>query len=232
MRARNRKKKEEVADMKNNMLEWRNQAILWEFLAFSLRYPQKELAQALSSGEYLEAAEEIVSLFERGMSGKTLTVLESYKDKACDDVASILRVEATRLFVGAPVPLVSPYEGVWRAEDEGVQALLFVNPYSRDVEHFYRMCGVKSPEGSNEPLDHVAVELEFLQYLALIQAELIEAPQSVEIPENDWPKLHESFLEEHVQMWMPRFAERLIAETHEPFYKVVGQLLGVAVSGC
>ncbi len=61
----------------------------------------------------------------------------------------------------------SPYEGVWRAADDGVQALLFVNPHSMEVERFMRSCGLGRPEGTNEPLDHVATECELLEHLAL-----------------------------------------------------------------
>lgn len=78
-----------------------------------------------------------------------------------------LRTEATRLFVGAPEPAVSPYEGVWRAADDGVQALLFVNPHSMEVERFCRACGLGRPGGTNEPLDAAWTELELLEYLAL-----------------------------------------------------------------
>ncbi len=84
-----------------------------------------------------------------------------------DALLGALRPEATRLFVGAPAPAVSPYEGVWRAADDGVQALLFVNPHSMEVERFMRACGLGRPEGTNEPLDHVATECELLEHLAL-----------------------------------------------------------------
>ena len=53
-----------------------------------------------------------------------------------------LRTEATRLFVGAPNPVASPYEGVWRAEDDGVQPLLFVNPHSMDVDANFKVNSV------------------------------------------------------------------------------------------
>ena len=45
------------------------------------------------------------------------------------------------------------YEGVWAAEADGVQPLLFVNPRSMEVERFMRSCGLGRPEGTNEPLD-------------------------------------------------------------------------------
>ena len=59
------------------------------------------------------------------------------------------------------------HEVVVTVTDDGVQALLFVNPHSMEVERFMRGCGLGRPEGANEPLDHVATECELLEHLAL-----------------------------------------------------------------
>lgn len=169
---------------------WMLRAAACELLAFSLRYPDAELAAALASGEWADAAEEVaaalgLSLPEgfaadaRACAGKGAGLAGAVDAPTADaggcpeDSESLLhglRAEATRLFVGAPEPAVSPYEGVWRAADDGVQALLFVNPHSMAVERFCRSCGLGRPEGTNEPLDHAATELELLQHLASLAA--------------------------------------------------------------
>ena len=148
-----------------NDVDWGVRAAAWELAALSFRYPGAELAGAVASGEWAEAAREIAGALGlalpeglgEGLSGRS----------GPGDALHALRPEATRLFVGAPEPAVSPYEGVWRAADDGVQALLFVNPHSMEVEHFMRSCGLGRPEGTNEPLDHVATECELLEHLAL-----------------------------------------------------------------
>ena len=143
-----------------------------------------------------------------------------------------LRPEATRLFVGAPEPACSPYEGVWAAEADGVQPLLFVNPRSMEVERFMRSCGLGRPEGTNEPLDHVATECELLERLALRAAGAPAsegAPDGAGLPGGSPAAAYETFLSGHAQAWMPAFAERLAAEARHPFYRAAAAYLGALV---
>lgn len=148
---------------------WQARAAMCELLALSFRYPEdKVLADAIASGEWGEAADEIAGVL--GLDWKAATAPGAAEAAALadpDDIQKELRPEATRLFVGAPEAACSPYEGVWRAKAEGVQPLLFVNPHSMAVERFCKSCGLGRPEGTNEPLDAVWTELELLEYLAL-----------------------------------------------------------------
>ena len=148
---------------------WQARAAMCELLALSFRYPEdKVLADAIASGEWGEAADEIAGVL--GLDWKAATAPGAAEAAALadpDDIQKELRPEATRLFVGAPEAACSPYEGVRRAKAEGVQPLLFVNPHSMAVERFCKSCGLGRPEGTNEPLDAVWTELELLEYLAL-----------------------------------------------------------------
>ncbi len=149
---------------------WQLRAAMCELLALGFRHPTKELAQVVGSGEWFEAGEEIA----QALGMEWLADVEDFEyvgEEDLEDFLHDLRKDATRLFVGLPEPVVSPYEGVWRAGDDGVQPLLFVNPHSLEVESFCRSCGLDRPEGTNEPLDHVATELELLEYLALRAAQ-------------------------------------------------------------
>lgn len=204
-------------------IDWAARATAWELAALSFRYPGPELEGAVASGEWAEAAREIA-----GALG--LALPEGFGAGAS---AEGLRPEATRLFVGAPEPAVSPYEGVWRAADDGVQALLFVNPHSMEVERFMRSCGLGRPEGTNEPLDHVATECELLEHLALraAGAEPPEgAPAGADLPGGSPEAAYGAFLEGHARAWMPRFAERVAAESRVPFYRDAAAFLGALVA--
>ena len=203
-------------------IDWAARATAWELAALSFRYPGPELEGAVASGEWAEAAREIA-----GALG--LALPEGFGAGAS---AEGLRPEATRLFVGAPEPAVSPYEGVWRAADDGVQALLFVNPHSMEVERFMRECGLGRPEGTNEPLDHVATECELMEHLALRAAGAEPpggAPAGADLPGGSPEAAYGAFLEGHARTWMPRFAERVAAETRAPFYRDAATLLGALV---
>ena len=210
---------------------WQARAAAWELAAFSFRYPGAELEGAVASGEWAAAAREIAGALGlalpeglgEGLSGRS----------GPGDVLHALRPEATRLFVGAPEPAVSPYEGVWRAADDGVQALLFVNPHSMEVERFMRSCGLGRPEGTNEPLDHVATECELLERLALRAAGAPAsegAPDGAGLPGGSPAAAYGRFLSGHAQAWMPAFAERLAAEARHPFYRAAAAYLGALLA--
>ena len=103
---------------------WQTRAAAWELAALSLRYPGAELAGAAAGGEWDEAAGEILAAL-----GLPAEVPAAAGEGGCDTAGPAgadallraLRPEATRLFVGAPGPACSPYEGVWAAEADGVQ---------------------------------------------------------------------------------------------------------------
>ena len=116
----------EPADLGSNI--WQLMASAWELAAFSFRYPNEELFEAVSSGEWADAILEISSVLNLDFEQDS-GIAQIGSSKSVTSL-SALRTEATRLFIGAPSPLCSPYEGIWRAEDEGVQGLLFVNSHS------------------------------------------------------------------------------------------------------
>ena len=213
---------------------WQTRAAAWELAALSLRYPGAELAGAAAGGEWNEAAGEILAAL-----GLSAEVPAAAGEGGCEAAAGAdallhaLRPEATRLFVGAPEPACGPYEGVWRAADDGVRALLFVNPHSMGVERFMRSCGLGRPEGTNEPLDHVATECELLEHLALraAGAEPPEgAPAGSDLPGGSPAAAYGAFLEEHARAWIPRFAEAVAAESRVPFYRDAAAFLGAIVA--
>ena len=215
---------------------WQVRASAWELAAFSFRYPDAQLAAAIASGEWAEAAREIAGGRGRarpeGVGGGAGEPAEAVGAAGPDDLLHALRAEATRLFVGAPSPACSPYEGVWRAADDGVQALLFVNPHSMEVERFMRACGLGRPEGANEPLDHASAECELLSHLALRAAGAAApegAPADEALPGGSPAAAHELFLEEHARAWMPRFAEAVAAGSRQPFYRDAAAYLGALV---
>ena len=214
--------------------DWQAKATMCELLALSLRYPDEQLAEIVASGEWLDAAREVAGACGCTLSGDfgtepLATCLDGAVAPDADVLMHALRAEATHLFVGAPDPAVWPFEGVWRAEDDGVQAYLFVNPHSLEVEHFCKACGLGHPEGTKDPLDHIAAELELLQYLAALEAGIVvpaeDGVAEVDVPGGSPAAAYAQFMDEHFMVWAPRFAEKLCAEARLPFYRAVGQLL-------
>lgn len=205
-------------------------ATAYELLAFTFRHPGPELAGAAASGGWADAAREVAAALGLALPDGWDEGLDGYAGRDPEELLHALRAEATRLFVGAPDPAVSPYEGVWRAADDGVQALLFVNPHSMAVERFMKSCGLGRPEGTNEPLDHAATELELLQWLCMLECGLAAAPEGAELAHGSCAAARERFLGEHARTWMPRFAETAAAESREPLFRAAAQLLGAVIS--
>ncbi|MEF9841792.1 MAG: molecular chaperone TorD family protein [Raoultibacter sp.] len=206
-----------------DQIQWHYRAALCEILALGLRYPGDDLVGALISGEYAQALDEITAA--SGLDESVAALLARYAGSEDQATLHALRVEHTRLFIGSPQPLISPYEGVWWALDDGVQPLLFVNPHTMDVERIYRSFGIGSPENTNEPLDHVATELEFLEYLASVEAGLFAPNPGVEVPEKGYGEAYESFMANHVSVWMPRFADAVVEQSEESFFVALASVL-------
>ena len=232
-----------VRDM--DVSAWQARATAWELLAISLRYPEHELACAVASGEWAQAADEIAAALGASapgfgaLAGDAPTAASEAAvsgnasgEAVADALLHALRAEATRLFVGAPEPEVSPYEGVWGAKDDDVQPLLFVSPRAMAVERFCRDCGLGRPEGTNEPLDHVATECELLEHLASVTAGFAALPEGFvgeSLPGGSAQAAYALFFEEHAATWMPRFADAVAAAARYPFFRDAAALLRVVV---
>ena len=200
-----------------------NKAVLYGVLSMALLFPSKDTVRALGSGEIKEAIEEMIRLniLHQGASEIAVESLSRYINQDEDVLLRQLRVEYTRLFIGAPKPAVSPYAGVWLAKKLSVEPVLFVNKEAMAVERFMAQCGVGRPENTNEPLDHIGSELEFLQYLCLVEAGLAQPSQGTEVPEDAYGE----FYTKHFQDWAKRFALSVLKETEEPLFSVASQIV-------
>ncbi len=213
----------------DNERDWPVQAAVYELIALTFAYPSDVLAEAVSSGEWAEAVGEIAETLGLDVSLAELNERGIYGEKGEEKTLEALRIEATRLFVGAPKPLVSPFEGIWRAVDDRLQPLLFVNPHSMAVERFVKSCGFGQVEGKNEPFDHVAIEFEFLQHLSMLEALMTQVEPRIDPPEDGWAGAHDRFLSEHICAWVPRFAEKTAQESREPFFIIAAKFLDAVV---
>lgn len=207
---------------------WRKRAMACELLAASLCYPEQELAEAICTGEWLAAAE------AAGLHDGSGVIEDDPIDAGLhvDELFHSLRAEATRLFIGAPKPVILPYEGPFRAMLEGLDPVMFVGRYSLEVEAFCRECGYGQPTGTNEPLDHVATELELLQNLAVAafnsdRETTLEQDEeaSGKYPGGSAAAAYRMFWEEHASTWFSDFADAVLENTRLSFYRTVAYCL-------
>lgn len=82
---------------KANNQSWGFRASVYEFLAFSFAYPDKELTEALHSGEWAAAAKEIAKTVKAPLTQEHMISLEEYTEQDTKELLHAIRVEHTRL---------------------------------------------------------------------------------------------------------------------------------------
>ncbi len=195
-----------------------SKAALYELLAKTFLFTQRDIVEALVSGSYSEALVELLDVngMQASFDNEALSVLNCYQQQDKDEVFHNLRKEYTRVYIGVRDPIIYPFAGAWDAVEKGQKPLLFVGKKSMAIERFMRKCGVVQAEGTNEPLDHVGSMLEFLMYLNMVSVGQISAPEGIEIPSS----AYEDFYSEHFIGFAQKFAAATIEQSGEEFFKV------------
>lgn len=108
----------------------------------------------------------------------------------------------------------SPCEGNYHLTERG--------PIIGDVMAFYRAFQMR-PIACEGPPDSIKMELGFMSFLCLKQADALEknALDSFEITFNAQKK----FLCDHLGRWAFQFADQLMEESDQPFYQTISLLL-------
>ncbi len=130
-----------------------------------------------------------------------------------------LKIDYTRLFVG-PFKLLAPPYGSVYLEDNRIMGVSTL-----DVRSCYESEGMDIV--IKEAPDHIAVELEFMYYLAVkqIQATKEEKSQDIQL----YRKKQKSFLCSHLARWLPEFTENVQKHAHTEFYRKLASLTEIFV---
>jgi len=213
-----------------SLQEWMLRATAFELLALMYLTPTKESAEALATGDFSDACDEVLQAMgcDQSERGRVTDPLASYAGQDADKVFHELRHEHTHLFVGERFPLITPYAGVWAAEQKGQKGLLFVGRESMDIERFMRRCGVaKNLEAgqANDPVDHVGTMCEFLKYLCLLNAQAVQAPSGAQVEDGDF----ETFLKDYFQSYARWLSQRSLELARIPFFQASAQFLDLVL---
>lgn len=127
-----------------------------------------------------------------------------------------LLLEYTRLFIGPRHLLAPPYGSVHMEESRRLMGESTVSA----VQH-YLAAGVNMDAEQQDIPDHIAVELEFMGFLAAREVEALEAGSLEDARE--WRVRQRRFLAEHLGSWVPVFAERLAEDTDSPYFLSLGR---------
>jgi len=127
-----------------------------------------------------------------------------------------LAVEHARLFMG-PFQLVAPPYGSIYLDD----AKTVMGESTARVAEFYRANGLQLADDFHELPDHIAVELEFLSYLANRQREAEEAGNQGEVER--LRGVQREFLAAYLLPWLEPFTTAIINDGEAPFYQDVAR---------
>lgn len=205
--------------MKEN---WIDKAVLFELLSLGLSYYDRSMGELLVSGEYAAACADAIDACDLGedLRDEVRGLLAPYEGLDAEEAWHEVRLEHTKLFIGSPTALVSPYAGIYYAESKKVTPVLYVNTESMTVERFMKRCGIDRQEGTNEPMDHIGAECEFLNYLCLDRAGCVNAGGGV-VPEG----AYEEFYSERFVRFAKQVAELMPAHTEDTLLLAMSAIL-------
>ena len=109
-----------------------------------------------------------------------------------------LEIEYNRLFVGPGHVPCPPYESVYRKDRPLMERGLVMGPSTIDVQKRYAKAGLEKSRDFKDLPDHIAVELEFMKYLCIREAE--EGPEK-------WRIMQAEFLKYHIKPWYMEFLD-------------------------
>jgi TorA maturation chaperone TorD len=130
------------------------------------------------------------------------------------DVES-LRIDYSELFVGPYRLLAPPYGSVYL---EGTRRVM--GNSTVDVRNKYREEGLDI--ALKEAPDHIAIELEFMYFLIFKEVEAIRNCDSASAA--SYLKKQKVFLEAHLGIWVPEFADTVEANGQTEFYRNLARL--------
>jgi TorA maturation chaperone TorD len=132
---------------------------------------------------------------------------------AFEDEADVepLKVDFSKLFVGPYKLFAAPYGSVYLDDERTI-----MGDSTLDVRNRYREAGLGTAKNFKDAPDHITAELEFMYYLIFREIEAF-ANSDIETAIGFIQK-QKSFLEDHLLVWVPEFANCIIENAENPFY--------------
>jgi putative dimethyl sulfoxide reductase chaperone len=187
------------------------------FYQFLSRIFEKEV-----DSEFLVAIRDKKNFFARPIEGldknmtRGLQLVNSYLDtssnKSSDEICLELAVEYAGLFLGVWGKPPHPSESIY-----GSVGGLVMQKERDEVLILYNSAGLVLSKNFREPEDHVAIELQFMSYLAGETAVAANAHDSKKV--KDLIEMQELFLKKHLGRWLGFMTHDVLEAGHVDFYK-------------
>lgn len=179
---------------------------IYRLLSVAFLYPTEEVLRSLSRLETRD---------ERLEQHRFWTLLSSLQSHVSLDA---LQAEYRQVFGHTISQECPPYETEYGSAHLFQQAQRL-----GDIAGFYRAFGLEVSDRAKERLDHIAVELEFMGFLAFKEAYALS--HHGEEKASICREAERRFLEEHLGRWAPLFAKLLGRKAQEGFYRELASFL-------
>ena len=127
-----------------------------------------------------------------------------------------LKVDFAKLFVGPYNLSAAPYGSVYL---EGGRKMM--GNSTHDAKNRYREAGLDIAKTFKDAPDHISTELEFMYYLIFKEIEAF-ADADIETAVG-FIQRQKSFLDDHLMVWVPEFADSIMKNAENPFYPNLAQ---------
>ena len=134
-----------------------------------------------------------------------------------------LAKEYLRLFVGPGHIPCAPYESVHRKDRPDFERGLVMGPSTADVRRAYLAAGLDVSKSYTDLPDHIAAEMEFMQFLCAEETRLTTEGKMEEAAKVQG--MQREFHKNHIQPWVGDFADCVLRSTNSPFYAAAANTL-------
>ena len=173
----------------------------WEPAVELLRHPQKR-------------SEEAFAQIQNGLN--LVKSHDSEKGPNDEEVLKNISRDWTRLFRGVVRDgILPPYESLYRPEGSQKKS-------AREINRLFSEMGIQVPEEWRQPPDYIGVELDFMRLLCERERQEREEKETDAL--RHILEIENSFLEEHLALWVPVFCEKMFQQAHEDYYRGVARL--------
>ena len=136
---------------------------------------------------------------------------------------SALAKEYLRLFVGPGHIPCPPYEAVHRKDRPEFERGLVMGPSTADVRRAYLAAGLEISKTYTDLPDHIAAEMEFMQFLCAEESKHEQQGNKEEATK--MKKMQQEFHKNHIEPWVGDFADCILRSTTLTFYKTAANVL-------
>lgn len=187
---------------------------LYQRLAAAFLLPNKELSEAVTTGEFFAEIEQLLESVIRRKEGQPS---KDWKRLATKRLGSDQLLNSYHQVFSHTLSQTCP-----PCEMEYERTHVFqLTQQLADLSGFYKAFGAQPVDKSGERVDHFAVQMEFMSWLTLKQAYFIqeENGEAQQIVADAQMK----FFKDHLGRWAPLYLQKMLNQQPPEFYQLVAE---------